>query len=205
MVMVLGMQTEAPFWDSLVFKGIDEADVEAVMAAFGTVEVVATGRATEAACPDCGRFSNRVHDRCQRRLKDLPLAEQGLVIRLTVRRFIRSPTGSSCGRASVEPWRPASPPIATACAILRPATCCRRPPEGLPVDYRTTRRPLAGGPSGRRQHMPWSTSCLPRVTHAGRLPGSWAGVSEAVVLPDVITEFPLFRHGSGVVVGAFGR
>ncbi|WP_285543986.1 ISL3 family transposase [Streptomyces lavendulae] len=82
------MQTDAPFWDSLVFEGIDEVDVEAVSAAFGTVEVVARGRAAGAACPDCGRFSDRVHDRYQRRLKNLPLAEQGFVIRLTVRRFI---------------------------------------------------------------------------------------------------------------------
>ncbi|WP_223887139.1 transposase family protein [Streptomyces viridosporus] len=86
--MVLVMQTDAPFWDSLVFDGIDKVEVEAVTAAFGTVEVVARGRAAGAACPDCGRFSDRVHDRYQRRLKDLPLAEQGLVIRLTVRRFI---------------------------------------------------------------------------------------------------------------------
>jgi hypothetical protein len=86
--MVLVMQTDAPFWDSLVFDGIDEVDVEAVTAAFGTVEVVAKGRAAGAACPDCGCFSDRVHDRYQRRLKDLPLAEQGLAIRLTVRRFI---------------------------------------------------------------------------------------------------------------------
>ncbi|WP_406737222.1 transposase family protein [Streptomyces sp. NBC_00853] len=57
-------------------------------AAFGTVEVAARGRAAGSACPDCGRFSDRVHDRYQRRLKDLPLAEQGFVIRLTVRRFI---------------------------------------------------------------------------------------------------------------------
>ncbi|MFE7809717.1 ISL3 family transposase [Streptomyces sp. NPDC057430] len=82
------MQTDAPFWDSLVFEGIDEVDVEAVTAAFGTVEVAARGRAAAAACPDCGRFSDRIHDRYQRRLKDLPLAEQGFVIRLTVRRFI---------------------------------------------------------------------------------------------------------------------
>ncbi|MFI7351905.1 ISL3 family transposase [Streptomyces sp. NPDC049936] len=87
-VMVLVMQTDAPFWDSLVFDGIDDVDVEAVTAAFGTVEVMAKGRAVGAACPDCGRFSDRVHDRYQRRLKDLPLAEQGFVIRLTVRRFI---------------------------------------------------------------------------------------------------------------------
>ena len=42
-----------------------------------------------AACPDCGRSSDRVHDSYQRRLKDLPLAEQSVVIHLTVRRFIR--------------------------------------------------------------------------------------------------------------------
>ncbi|MFK0047580.1 ISL3 family transposase [Streptomyces sp. NPDC090741] len=82
------MQTDAPFWNSLVFEGIDDVDVEAVTSAFGTVEVVARGRAAGATCPDCGRFSKRVHDRYQRRLKDLPLAEQGFVIRLTVRRFI---------------------------------------------------------------------------------------------------------------------
>ncbi|MFG2677355.1 ISL3 family transposase [Streptomyces sp. NPDC048445] len=87
-VMVLVMQTKAPFWDSLVFAGIDEVDVEAVTAAFGTVEVVARGRAVGAVCPDCGGFSDRVHDRYQRRLKDLPLADQRFVIRLTVRRFI---------------------------------------------------------------------------------------------------------------------
>lgn len=86
--MVLVMQTDAPFWDSLVFDGIDDVDVEAVTAAFGRVEVAARGRAAGSACPDCGRFSDRVHDRYQRRLKDLPLAEQGFVILLTVRRFI---------------------------------------------------------------------------------------------------------------------
>ncbi|MFB6706053.1 transposase family protein [Streptomyces sp. NPDC056333] len=35
-------------------------------------EVVARGRAARAACPGCGRFSDRVHDRHQRRVKDLP-------------------------------------------------------------------------------------------------------------------------------------
>ncbi|MFJ5115872.1 transposase family protein [Streptomyces sp. NPDC088551] len=85
------MLTDASFWDSLVFDGIDDVDVETVTAEFGTVEVVARGRGGRAAgtaCPDCGRFSDRVHDRYQRRLKDLPLAEQGFVIRLTARRFI---------------------------------------------------------------------------------------------------------------------
>ncbi|MCX5231406.1 ISL3 family transposase [Streptomyces sp. NBC_00233] len=82
------MQTDAPFWDSLVFDGIDEVEVETVTAAFGTVEVVAKGRVAGAACPECGRFADRVHDRYQRRLKDLPIAEESFVIRLTVRRFI---------------------------------------------------------------------------------------------------------------------
>ncbi|MFE7044510.1 transposase family protein [Streptomyces atratus] len=71
------MQTDALFWDSLVFEGIDEVEVEAVTAAFGTIEVVARGRAGGASCPDCGRFSGRIHDRYQRRLRDLSLAGQG--------------------------------------------------------------------------------------------------------------------------------
>ena len=60
--MALVMQTDAALCDSLVFDGIDDVDVEAVTAAFGTVEVVARGRAVGAACPDCGRFSDRVHE-----------------------------------------------------------------------------------------------------------------------------------------------
>lgn len=82
------MQTDAPFWDLLVFDGIDDVDVEAVTAAFGTVDVVARGRAAGANCPDCGEFSDRVHDCYQRRLKDLPLGGQSVVILLRVRRFI---------------------------------------------------------------------------------------------------------------------
>ncbi|MFE3876339.1 hypothetical protein ACFXPX_18335 [Kitasatospora sp. NPDC059146] len=50
-VIVLVMQTTASFWDSLVFDGIDDLDVEAVTALFGTVEVVARGRG--AGVPGC--------------------------------------------------------------------------------------------------------------------------------------------------------
>ncbi|MFI8308920.1 transposase family protein [Streptomyces sp. NPDC085927] len=72
-VTVLVMRADSSFWDSLVFGGIDELDVEAVTAAFGTVDVTARGRAAGAVCPGCGLFSDRVHDSYQRRLKDLPL------------------------------------------------------------------------------------------------------------------------------------
>lgn len=100
--MVLVMQPDVSFRDSLVFGGIDDVDVEAVTAAFGTVDVVARGRAADAVCPDCGRFSGRVHDSYQRRLKDLPLGGQSVVIRLTVRRFI---CGAGTARAVRSPSR----------------------------------------------------------------------------------------------------
>ncbi|WP_246203541.1 transposase family protein [Streptomyces tailanensis] len=95
---VLVMQADASFWDSLVFDGIDDVDAEAVSAAVGTVDVMARGRGAGAACPDCGRFSARVHGSCQRRLKDLPLGGQSVVIRLTVRRFICGPCTAAQGQ-----------------------------------------------------------------------------------------------------------
>ncbi|MFJ8828175.1 ISL3 family transposase [Streptomyces sp. NPDC102467] len=97
------MLTDASFWDSLVFDGIDDVEVEAVTAAFGAVEVMARGRTAGATCPDCGRFSDRVHDRYQRRLRDLPLAEQSFGIRLTVRRFICG-AGDCPRRTFTEPF-----------------------------------------------------------------------------------------------------
>ncbi|WP_238783173.1 transposase family protein [Streptomyces monomycini] len=118
--MVLVMQADALFWDSLVFEGIDEVEVEAVTAAFGTVEVAAKGRAVAVACPDCGLISDRVHDRCQRRLKDLPLADQGFVIRLTVRRFICG--SADCPRRTfAEPFSRLTVPHARFTTRLNPA------------------------------------------------------------------------------------
>ncbi|MEV6175359.1 ISL3 family transposase [Streptomyces sp. NPDC051954] len=43
---VLVMQAETPFWDSMVFDGIDDVDVEAVTAVFGTVDIVDCPRRT---------------------------------------------------------------------------------------------------------------------------------------------------------------
>ncbi|MER5227951.1 ISL3 family transposase [Streptomyces flaveus] len=97
------MQADSSLWDSFVFGGIDELDVTVVTVAFGTVDVTAKGRGAGAACPDCGRFSGRVHDSYQRRLKDLPLGGQSVVIRLTVRRFICG-AGDCPRRTFAEPF-----------------------------------------------------------------------------------------------------
>ncbi|MEV6175253.1 ISL3 family transposase [Streptomyces sp. NPDC051954] len=108
---VLVMQTDSPFWDSLVFDGIDDVDVEAVNAAFGTVDIAARGRAVGAICPECGCFSDRVHDSYQRRLRDLPLGGQGVVILLRVRRFICG--DANCSRRTfAEPFAQLAAPHA---------------------------------------------------------------------------------------------
>ncbi|WP_326757255.1 transposase family protein [Streptomyces hirsutus] len=89
---------------------------------------MARGRTAGAACPDCGRFSDQVHDRYQRRLKDLPLAEQGLVIRLAVRCFI---CGSADRHRQATALRPSrirtAPQDDPAPVTLRdaPKTCAR--------------------------------------------------------------------------------
>jgi transposase len=87
-VTVLFMKADISLWDSLLFDGIDAVGAEEVMAAFGTLDILARGRANGAACPDCGSFSDRVHGSYQRRLKDLPLGEQRVMILLRVRRFL---------------------------------------------------------------------------------------------------------------------
>ncbi|MER5603130.1 ISL3 family transposase [Streptomyces sp. NPDC002265] len=105
------MQGNASFWDSLVFEGIDDMNVEAVTTAFGTVHVAVRGRTAGASCPDCGTVSERVHACYQRRLRDLPLGGQNVVIRLTVRRFICDAT--SCPRRTfAEPFTRLTSPYA---------------------------------------------------------------------------------------------
>ncbi|MCI3277028.1 ISL3 family transposase [Streptomyces cylindrosporus] len=103
LVTVPVMETDAALWKTLMFDGIDEMAVEKVTAAFGTIDIVASGRAVGAACPDCGHNSARVHGSYQRRLRDLPLGEWSVVILLTVRRFVCD--ASTCPRRTfVEPF-----------------------------------------------------------------------------------------------------
>ncbi|MFB8181912.1 ISL3 family transposase [Streptomyces sp. NPDC055966] len=107
------MQIDATFREVLVFDGIDDGDVETVTAAFGTVDVTVRGRVSGGTCPDCRGSSDRVHDSYQRRLKDLPLAGQSVVIHLTVRRFL-------CGTADC-PRRTFAEPFAQ---LTDPYACC---------------------------------------------------------------------------------
>ncbi|MFI6055770.1 transposase family protein [Streptomyces violascens] len=85
---------------------------------------MARGRAAGAACPDCDSFSHRVHDSCQRRLKDLPLSGQSVVIWLTDRRFI-------CGsqdrprRTFAEPFAQLTAPYGSTPSM--PASCPASP------------------------------------------------------------------------------
>ncbi|WP_426405158.1 transposase family protein [Streptomyces sp. R-07] len=133
------MQTNASFWDSLVFDGIHDVGVEAVTALFGTVEVVARGRVAGAECPDCGRFSDRVHDRYRRRLKVLPLAEQGLVIRLVVRRSICG--SADCPRRTfAERFSPLAAPYPAAPAGSAPRSMPCGSLPSVPTPSRRRRR-----------------------------------------------------------------
>lgn len=110
-VTVLVMQADSPLWDSLVFDGIDDVEVETVTAVFGTVDVAARGRAAGASCPDCGHFATRVHDTYQRRLKDFPIGGQNVAILLTVRRFICD--AADCSRRTfAEPFPRLTAPYA---------------------------------------------------------------------------------------------
>uniref|UniRef100_A0AAU2K3Y9 ISL3 family transposase n=1 Tax=Streptomyces sp. NBC_00049 TaxID=2903617 RepID=A0AAU2K3Y9_9ACTN len=87
----------------MVFHCVGDVGIEAVSTSSGIVEVLARGRAGGAECPDCRSSSDRVHGTYQRRLKDLPLGERCVLIRLTVWRFICGRDGCSC-RTFAEPF-----------------------------------------------------------------------------------------------------
>lgn len=106
------MQADTSFWDSLVFAGIDNVDVETVTAALrhgrrsGERGVGGRPRARTADASRAGGTTPY-----QRRLKDLPLVGQSVVIPLTVRRFICG--GDDCAlRTFAEPFARLAVPYA---------------------------------------------------------------------------------------------
>jgi AcrR family transcriptional regulator len=70
--------------------------VEEVVAAAGLLLVLARARAPEAACPECGTASGRVHSRYSRKLADAAIGGRQVEILLAVRRFFCLDPG--CGR-----------------------------------------------------------------------------------------------------------
>ncbi|MFJ7271223.1 ISL3 family transposase [Streptomyces sp. NPDC099050] len=106
------MGLEDSCWTSLVFAGLDgELAVRAVRSSLGLVCVTGSGRSASEECPDCGRLGERVHDRYRRRVHDLPLGGQPVVITLLVRRFICDNT--RCARRTfAEPFTRVTAPYA---------------------------------------------------------------------------------------------
>lgn len=88
-------------------------------------------------------LSGRVHDRYQRRLKDLPLAEQGFVIRLTVRRFV-------CGSVDCPRRTFAEPFSRLAAPYARFTTRLNRVLERVGLALAERARSSADGPAGLR-------------------------------------------------------
>jgi transposase len=61
--------------------------VERIFLAGRSVRIVASTRCPQAACPECGTVSGRVHSRYERRLSDSAAGGQEVMICLSVRRF----------------------------------------------------------------------------------------------------------------------
>jgi transposase len=62
--------------------------IDEVVADEAALRVRARTTAAEAACPQCGALSGRVHAHHVRRLRDLPVAGRGMVVELRVRRLV---------------------------------------------------------------------------------------------------------------------
>jgi hypothetical protein len=82
--------------------------VEHVSTADPTLLIDARASTPAASCPDCHISSARVHSRYTRRLRDLPVAEHPVCLRLQVRRF-RCPT-PTCPRRTFAERLPALAP-----------------------------------------------------------------------------------------------
>ena len=86
---------------------------------FGFV-VTLTGRQSGCACPKCGVVSRRVHARYERRVRDLPIQGERVLVRLRCRKFVcRNPCCAQ--RIFCERFGPALPAFARSTARLERA------------------------------------------------------------------------------------
>ncbi|MEU3756866.1 transposase family protein [Streptomyces olivoreticuli] len=81
---------------SAAFSHLSSVVVDEVRTDGGGIALTARTMTREAACPDCGIVSGRVHGGYRRRLADLAAAGQQVVIDLLVRRFLCP--AANCGR-----------------------------------------------------------------------------------------------------------
>jgi transposase len=81
---------------STAFSHLSSVVVDEVRTDGGGIALTARTVTREAACPDCGAVSGRVHGGYRRRLADLAAAGQEVVIDLLVRRFLCP--AKECGR-----------------------------------------------------------------------------------------------------------
>jgi hypothetical protein len=77
--------------------------IERVFTRGPSVRIEVSSEASKTACPDCGVFSTRVHSRYERRLADMVVGGQDLMIHLKARRFLCD--SSACSRKTFHRWR----------------------------------------------------------------------------------------------------
>jgi transposase len=80
----------------VLFPHLAGLRVERVFTRGRSVRLAVISEAGKATCPDCGVFSARVHSRYERRLADMAVGGQDLMIHLRVRRFMCD--SSACSR-----------------------------------------------------------------------------------------------------------
>jgi transposase len=81
---------------TVLFPHLAGLRVERVFTRGRSVRITVASEAGKAACPDCGVYSARVHSRYERRLSDMAVGGQDLMIHLRARRFMCD--SSSCSR-----------------------------------------------------------------------------------------------------------
>jgi zinc-finger of transposase IS204/IS1001/IS1096/IS1165/Transposase len=83
---------------SVLFPHLAGVLVERVFLAGRTVRIRVRASGSKAACPACGTVSRRVHSRYERRLSDLAVAGQEVILELAARRFFCG--SAACGKAT---------------------------------------------------------------------------------------------------------
>jgi transposase len=82
----------------VLFPHLAGVSVERVFLAGRTLRIRVRASGSQAACPGCGTASRRVRSRYERRLSDLAVSGQEVMIELAARRFFR--TAASCEKVT---------------------------------------------------------------------------------------------------------